>query len=170
MSDDINFGAILEELNNKLDRNGSNITSDSEIALKSDVNQVQSSVSSLSTQVSPKLNTSLNNLPASSKLVLTQLSLPVYANTVSVGSALPLSGSPYTAPSDGIYFCSFSKNATTSFSLYINGTARLTRNTHNDYREDQGIITVPLTKGDKIYWSNSAYSVFLNIFVPLRGG
>ena len=64
----------------------------------------------------------------------------------------PTSTAPFTAPADGVYVCSVGKNSVTSY-LYINGV----QSSYTYIDVDQVVLyptfTIPLNKGDVIYWS-----------------
>lgn len=92
--------------------------------------------------------------------------VPNYAATISV--SFPTSGAKFTAPSNGIYFCSFNLAQTINISLNINGVNRLTRGMHSTYRENQPIMSIPLCKGDVIYWTSNATAVYSSLFVPYK--
>lgn len=92
--------------------------------------------------------------------------VPNYAATISV--PFPTSGAKFTAPSNGIYFCSFNLMQTTTISLNINGVNRLTRGMHSTYRENQPIMSIPLRAGDVIYWTLNATTVYSSLFVPYK--
>lgn len=92
--------------------------------------------------------------------------VPNYAATISV--PFPTSGAKFTAPSNGIYFCSFNLMQTTTISLNINGVNRLTRGMHSTYRENQPIMSIPLRAGDVIYWTSNATTVYSSLFVPYK--
>lgn len=90
-----------------------------------------------------------------------------YNNTITL-SEFPTSSAQYTTPSDGCYFCAFNINEVSTYQLFINGVARLTRGTHTGYKEDQSIMTIPLSKGDVIYWSGTPTTIYTNVFVPVK--
>lgn len=73
-----------------------------------------------------------------------------YANGQEVVS--PTVDSPFIVPYDGVYICSLGKNNVTSY-LYINGV----QSSYTYIDVDQVVLyptfTIPLNKGDVIYWS-----------------
>ena len=74
----------------------------------------------------------------------------------------------YTAPSDGVYYCSFSYNEAKPAYCTINGTQVAA---YWDYEGEGGVVTAPYTfivsKGDVIKWSHAG--VRHGCFVPFKG-
>jgi len=83
-------------------------------------------------------------------------------------TALPIQSNSFTAPSNGIYVASFSgeQNSTT---LYINGMASSYIIGSAEVSRDQSTVTVPLSKGDVIYWDRSASIFKSSAFYSFKG-
>ena len=98
---------------------------------------------------------------------ITNACMPDYANGLSVTP--PTSGSKFTAPSNGIYvMLGYVPAASGSARLNINGveTNYGTMNA-GGYYDSHDAVTVLLSKGDVIYWTNSIAGS--STFYPLKG-
>ena len=94
--------------------------------------------------------------------------MPDYTNGLSVSS--PTSSSPFTAPSNGVYVeLGLSPYGGDTSYLNINGVNSAYA-THNagGYFDSHDAVTVPLSKGDEIYWT-TGLSSYTAKFYPLKG-
>lgn len=101
------------------------------------------------------------------KATVTGWGMPDYANGISV--SMPYSSSKFTAPSDGVYvLLGYVPAPSGSARLNINGveTNYGTMNA-GGYYDSHDAVTVPLSKGDIIYWTNSIAGS--STFYPLKG-
>ena len=94
--------------------------------------------------------------------------MPDYSAGISV--TYPLTGSRYTAPTDGWYITTFHASSVASRTLYINGTASAYYNGANNSYPSYNTQVVPLSKGDEIYWDGAATTVSTSKFYPCKGG
>jgi hypothetical protein len=129
-------------------------------------------IGSYTTDGSAKINSiSYYGIDASSdksSSAITDACMPDYANGLSVSS--PTSSSPFTAPSNGVYVeLGLSPYGSDTSYLNINGV-NSAYGTHNagGYYDSHDSVTVPLNKGDEIYWT-TGLSSYKAIFYPLKG-
>jgi len=94
---------------------------------------------------------------------------PDYDNGISV--AFPISGSEYTAPSDG-WFVSHNAQLRNTAYLYINGVKSGFSNGAGGDATAVASIIVPLVAGDEVYWDRSPYTAAAGsaTFYPIKGG
>lgn len=94
--------------------------------------------------------------------------MPDYSAGISVPQ--PSSSSPYTAPSNG-YYMSFviGNGGSVSNRIYVNNTSTpiLSRNA-GGYYDSRSSVTVPLSKGDEVYW-DSSIAAYEGTFYPAKG-
>jgi hypothetical protein len=125
--------------------------------IKSNVASVQATLQNNIDETKASLNDLLSNI--------CKYFTPDYTKGTSV--PVPYSGSPFTAPSNGVYLFTGGYNEVTRI-LYINGKASgyVTRDDVDGYAGWQAVY-VPLMKGDVIYW-NGAMSSYASMFYPYR--
>lgn len=94
-----------------------------------------------------------------------QTQLPDYSKGVSV--AFPLSSNPFTAPQNGIYVTSIFKNQS-STQLYINNVLSAYKHTDRADGASYGDFTIPLSKGDIVWWDSAVSTVSTSMFYPYK--
>lgn len=123
-------------------------------------NNLNNTVETLNTEIE-SVEKSIENTNNSLKSVTSFLT-PNYTKAVSFTSQ------SYTAPSDGVYYCSFHYNEARPATCTINGTQVAA---YWDYEGEGGVVTSPFTfivsKGDVIKWSHAG--VRHGRFVPFKG-
>jgi hypothetical protein len=119
--------------------------------IKSNVSSVQATLQNNMDELETKLSTSLD-----------EKYRPDYTRAVSFNEQT------YTAPYDGIYYCSFAANEVKPAYCYVNDVAV---SAYWDYEGEGGLLTAPFTiivsKGDVIRWSHNG--VRFGCFVPYKG-
>ena len=94
--------------------------------------------------------------------------LPDYSAGIAVSH--PTSDTPFTAPCAGVFFECFYYGSETASTLHINYNASgIIVKTGATYRDNRQSTPVYLNKGDVIYWSTPATSVYAIAFYPLKG-
>ena len=97
--------------------------------------------------------------------------MPDYSAGVNV--SYPTSSSAFTAPCDGYYISCFTWSAASATAqLYINGTASGYYYINSSaYVANRDGHTVPLAKGDTIYWTggSGSFTSITSFFYPLKG-
>ena len=82
----------------------------------------------------------------------------------------PTSSAPFTAPADGIFVDCFYYSSETISQLYVNGVeTEIAMRTGSSNRDNRSSVTVPLSKGDVIYWSTGSTNTFAIGFYPFKG-
>lgn len=94
------------------------------------------------------------------------LIFPDYAKAISVAN--PTSTAKFTAPSDGVYFCTVGYNNSSSYLVVNNEQIAF-------YSDGDGVngrvdvaFTIPLSKGDVCYWSPTVAVYRFGKFVPCK--
>jgi hypothetical protein len=128
--------------------------------IKSNVSSVQATLQNNIDGIENTVNATIANL--------FNAIMPNYANGKAVTA--PISSKKYTAPSAGYYVCNIGVNNNSNVRLYINGVA-----SGYKYADGEGVngmvllsFTVPLSKGDVIYWS-AALDSHTGTFYPCKG-
>jgi hypothetical protein len=130
---------------------------------------IEVDIDEIATDLNGKADIDLSNINPTQTAIDTIVAwgLPDYANGLSVTP--PTSGSKFTAPSDGVYvMLGYVPAGSGSARLNINGvdTNYGTMNA-GGYYDSHDAVTVPLSKGDIIYWTNSIAGS--STFYPLKG-
>ena len=82
----------------------------------------------------------------------------------------PTSSAPFTAPADGIFVDCFYYSTENTSTLYVNGVrTKIATRTGASNRDNRSSVTVPLSKGDVIYWSTGSTNTFGIGFYPFKG-
>jgi hypothetical protein len=82
----------------------------------------------------------------------------------------PTSSAPFTAPADGIFVDCFYYNTENTSTLNVNGVqTKIATRTGASNRDNRSSVTVPLSKGDVIYWSTGSTTTFAIGFYPFKG-
>lgn len=120
-------------------------------SIKSNVSSVQATLQNNLDELSTNLTESLENRYR-----------PDYTRAVSFSSQF------YTAPYDGIYYCSFAANEVRPAYCYVNDVPVAA---YWDYEGEGGMVTTPfsliVSKGDVVRWSHNG--VRYGRFVPYKG-
>jgi hypothetical protein len=131
---------------------------------------VDTNIDNIAVDLNGKADTDLSNVSASQsfKSQVITWGIPDYANGII--PAHPTSSAPFTAPSDGMFVDSFYYNTSNASSLFVNGIqTKIVMRTGESYRDNKTSVTVPLSKGDVIYWSTGATTTFGIGFYPFKG-
>ena len=82
----------------------------------------------------------------------------------------PTSSAPFTAPADGIFVDCFYYSTGNISHLYVNGVeTEIVMKTGDSNRDNRASVTVPLSKGDVIYWGTGSTNTFGIGFYPFKG-
>ena len=138
----------------KLSDNAAQVQSyvEGEVAtIKSNVSSVQATLQNNMDELETKLTTGLD-----------EKYRPDYTRVVA------FTDQSYTAPYDGVYYCSFGFNEAKPAYCYVNDTQVAA---YWDYEGEGGMVTTPFTiivsKGDIVRWSHNG--VRFGRFVPYKG-
>lgn len=117
-----------------------------------------------------KVDLNLNNMnpSATAKETIVGWGMLDYTSSVSM-SALPLSATPFTAPSNGC-LCVNAQGQNNAIKCYINGTESAFRQQSSNTDRDSNTMTIPLKTGDEIYFDRAASHFFTCIFYSCIGG
>ena len=127
----------------------------------------QIDVNQLSNALQMKMDLDAGNATSNTKETIVGWGSPDWSAGIDI--ALPLSGSPYVCPSDGVYCFCFLPTQTKG-SLYVNGikTANCMNNS-SDYNSNKSTTSVVLQKNDSIYFDAGASYTFSSTFYPFKG-
>lgn len=132
--------------------------------VEGEVATIKSNVASVQATLQEGIETITNDFKSFAESIYTNI-IPDYTKGVAV--PYPLSGSKFTAPSNGVYITTIWAN-NASVRLYINGLASAFFAVDNATGTSSNSFTIPLAKGDVIYWSQGA-NVRGSSFYPFRG-
>ncbi len=116
--------------------------------------------SSLTTDLKSYIDTQIQNIQTE-----IQEQVPDYSQGITV--PFPTTGSRFTAPQNGIYVTSIFRNQS-STQLYINGILTAYKHTDRADGASFGDFTIPLSKGDVIWWDNPVSTVNTSAFYPYK--
>ena len=110
----------------------------------------------------------VNKLDRSNKEEIMSWGIPDYSRGIIPSH--PTSSAPFIAPADGIFVDCFYYSSETKSQLYVNGVeTEIVMRTGASNRDNRSSVTVPLSKGDVIYWSTGSTNTFAIGFYPFKG-